>query len=123
MSPARRVTVLVAEDDDAVRDALAAAPEARARGVPEVIKLHQSLVSAIDGDGGAQALASGIVGFAERIGASVVAEGIERRAQLHTLVELGVKHGQGYCFARPGPLPLRPRPGPRRRAAVPIRPG
>ena len=27
-------------------------------------------------------------------------------AQLRTLVELGVQSGQGYFFARPGPLPL-----------------
>ncbi len=79
---------------------------------PEVIKLDRTLVEAIDGDSAAQALASGIVGFANRSGASIVAEGIERRAQLKTLIDLGVQHGQGYCFAKPGPLPLR---RPRRR--------
>jgi EAL domain-containing protein (putative c-di-GMP-specific phosphodiesterase class I) len=83
-----------------------------------VIKLDRSLVQAIDGDPSAQALASGIVGFANRSGASVVAEGVERRAQLRTLAELGVEHGQGYCFARAGPLPLRP-PKTRRAARTP----
>jgi EAL domain-containing protein (putative c-di-GMP-specific phosphodiesterase class I) len=34
----------------------------------------------------------------------VVAEGIETETQLQCLTELGAQYGQGFYFARPGPL-------------------
>ena len=36
---------------------------------------------------------------------SIVAEGIETEAELKTLRSLGVRYGQGYFLAEPGPLP------------------
>ena len=49
--------------------------------------------------------------FGRRIGASLVAEGIETRSDLATLVELGVEFGQGYLIGRPEPEPIVPRRG------------
>ena len=74
---------------------------------PDIIKLDRALIDRIDEDRSRQALAAGLISFAEKIGAKIVAEGIEREAELRALVDLGVGHGQGYLFARPGPLPLR----------------
>ena len=42
-------------------------------------------------------------GIAEKIGADVIAEGIERVEELETLIELGIPYGQGFLFARPTP--------------------
>ena len=42
-----------------------------------------------------------IVGLAKTIGLKVVAEGIETRAQLDMLREIGCDLGQGYYFAEP----------------------
>ncbi len=42
-----------------------------------------------------------IVGLAKTVGLKVVAEGIETRAQLDMLREIGCDLGQGYYFARP----------------------
>jgi len=42
-----------------------------------------------------------IVGLAKTVGLKVVAEGIETRAQLDMLREIGCEFGQGYYFARP----------------------
>ena len=42
-----------------------------------------------------------IVGLAKTIGLKVVAEGIETRAQLDMLREIGCDLGQGYYFAAP----------------------
>ena len=42
-----------------------------------------------------QALVEAFVSFGRRIGAQLVAEGIETRSDLATLVELGVDFGQG----------------------------
>jgi EAL domain-containing protein (putative c-di-GMP-specific phosphodiesterase class I) len=36
---------------------------------------------------------------------TIVAEGVETEAERATMQELGVPFGQGYLFARPGPLP------------------
>ena len=73
---------------------------------PEFIKLDRTLIDGIEGDRSRQALAAGLISFAEKIDATIVAEGIERPAEVEKLAELGVRYGQGYFFARPGPLPL-----------------
>jgi EAL domain-containing protein (putative c-di-GMP-specific phosphodiesterase class I) len=73
---------------------------------PDFIKLDRTLISGIDSDRSLQALAAGLISFAEKIDAPIIAEGIERKQEVDMLVELGVRLGQGYLFARPAPLPL-----------------
>ena len=73
---------------------------------PELIKLDRTLIDGIESDRSRQALAAGLISFAEKIDATIVAEGIERPAEVEKLAELGVRYGQGYFFARPAPLPL-----------------
>jgi EAL domain-containing protein (putative c-di-GMP-specific phosphodiesterase class I)/DNA-binding NarL/FixJ family response regulator len=73
---------------------------------PEFIKLDMGLIRGIHRDRSQQALAAGLISFAEKIGATIVAEGIEVEDELEALYALGVEYGQGYLFARPGPLPL-----------------
>jgi len=41
--------------------------------------------------------------FASSTGVEIIAEGVETEAERLTLQELGVRHGQGFLFARPGP--------------------
>ncbi len=71
---------------------------------PDIIKLDQSLVRAIDRDPGRRALAAALTGFAGDTGSEVVAEGVETDAELAVLRELGIKAGQGYLFGRPEPV-------------------
>ncbi len=52
-----------------------------------------------------RALIKAITTLAQRLGCSVIAEQIETEEQAAALRELGVQFGQGYLFARPGPLP------------------
>ena len=73
---------------------------------PEFIKLDRTLIDGIEADRSRQALAAGLISFAEKIDATIVAEGIERPAEVDALAELGVRYGQGFFFARPAPLPL-----------------
>lgn len=73
---------------------------------PEIIKLDRELTEGIATDRQQQALAAGLISFAGRVGARIVAEGIENEEQLNALRVLGVRWGQGYYFAKPGPLPL-----------------
>jgi EAL domain-containing protein (putative c-di-GMP-specific phosphodiesterase class I)/CheY-like chemotaxis protein len=110
------------EDYDALVDALA---PLRARGTriaiddagagfaslrhtlhiaPDIVKLDMSLTRDIGGDRTKRALAAALVSFAEEVGFTLVAEGIETREELDALRELGVACGQGFFLAEPGPL-------------------
>jgi EAL domain-containing protein (putative c-di-GMP-specific phosphodiesterase class I)/CheY-like chemotaxis protein len=128
---ARRVVIEVTEhmpveDYDALNDAI---DRVRALGVrlaiddagagfaslrhilrlaPDFVKLDRTLIDDIERDRSHQALAAGLISFANKIDATIVAEGIERDAQLRALRELGVSRGQGFLLARPAPLPLEP---------------
>lgn len=72
---------------------------------PDVIKLDIGLVRDVHRDPVRAALAASLVSFAGRTGASLIAEGVETRDEADALLDLGVEIGQGYLFARPGPLP------------------
>jgi len=82
---------------------------------PDFIKLDLTLIRNIQRDRSKQALAAGLISFAERSGATIVAEGIERATEARALTELGARYGQGYYIGRPRPLPLGSRAS--RRAA------
>jgi len=71
---------------------------------PDIVKLDLSLTREIETDSTSHALASALVTFCRRIGATVVAEGIESQAVLTLLRKLGVRQGQGYFLGCPGPL-------------------
>lgn len=71
---------------------------------PDFIKLDISLTRGIDTDRSRRALAAGLIGFAHELGAEIIAEGIETRDELEALRTLGVRYGQGYYIAAPGPV-------------------
>jgi EAL domain-containing protein (putative c-di-GMP-specific phosphodiesterase class I) len=71
---------------------------------PDFIKLDRTLIHGIAKDRSKQALAAGLISFAEKIGATIVAEGIETAGELGALAALGVHYGQGFYLARPVPL-------------------
>ncbi len=91
---------------------------------PSVIKIDREIVQGIDRDDAKQALVESFVSFGRRIGARLLAEGIERRAELRVLTELSVDFGQGYLLGKPAPEPRAPRRldrTPRRTARAPHR--
>ena len=71
---------------------------------PDIVKLDISLTRGIGGDRTKRALAAALVSFAEEVGFTLVAEGIETREELDALRELRVACGQGFFLAEPGPL-------------------
>jgi len=73
---------------------------------PHVIKLDRDMVRGVDSDQAREVLVSALAAFAESLGATVVAEGVETAGELDTLVRVGIGCGQGYYLARPAPLPL-----------------
>ncbi len=70
---------------------------------PNYIKIDISLISSIDSDTKKQLLVSNIIKFASQYGIKVLAEGVETKEELQTLIELGVDLIQGFCCARPNP--------------------
>ncbi len=68
---------------------------------PDIIKLDRSLIAGIDDDQGQHALGAAMVEFAHRIGATLIAEGIETPEELASVSGLGMTAGQGYFIGRP----------------------
>jgi EAL domain-containing protein (putative c-di-GMP-specific phosphodiesterase class I) len=82
---------------------------------PSMIKIDRAIVHGSAHDVAKRALIEAFVGFARRIDARLVGEGIERRADLAVLVEAGVDLGQGYFLGRGTAEPVEPS---RRRATA-----
>jgi diguanylate cyclase (GGDEF)-like protein len=68
---------------------------------PDIVKLDIDLVRGIHADPARMALVESFVRFAERIGATVCAEGIENLDDLRAVADLDVPWGQGFALARP----------------------
>jgi EAL domain-containing protein (putative c-di-GMP-specific phosphodiesterase class I)/putative methionine-R-sulfoxide reductase with GAF domain len=80
---------------------------------PDYLKLDRELVRGINQDPNRRALMRAVVAFAREVGTSVIAEGVETRAELEVLREAEVHLVQGYLLARPGPpWPAVTRTGP-----------
>lgn len=71
---------------------------------PDFIKLDRTLTAGVEADHAQQALAAGLISFSDAVGATIIAECVECEEQVSVLSGLGVRYGQGYHLARPGPL-------------------
>lgn len=65
------------------------------------LKIDRSFIDQIDQTGPGQAIVRAISELGRSLGMSVVAEGIEREAQLASLLACGCDEAQGYLFGRP----------------------
>ena len=81
---------------------------------PDYLKLDVSLVRGIEENLIKQELLASLIRISARIGASVIAEGVETQLEAQTLIDSGAQFGQGYLFAEPaaaGTIVVSPRPG------------
>lgn len=62
------------------------------------IKIDRTFVHDMEDDVTARAIVTATIGFAQTVGLTIVAEGIERRTQADRLLALGATLGQGYLF-------------------------
>lgn len=76
---------------------------------PSIIKIDRDIAHGVARDDARVALVEAFVSFGRRIGAKLVAEGIDRRADLAMLTSLGVDYGQGFLLGRPSAEPAKPR--------------
>lgn len=82
---------------------------------PAFIKLDISLIRGVNADLTRQALIVGLGHFARTIGHTIIAEGIETRAERATLTSLDIHYGQGYLLGRPAEAAAWRQPAARRR--------
>jgi EAL domain-containing protein (putative c-di-GMP-specific phosphodiesterase class I) len=68
---------------------------------PDAVKIDMSLVRGIDADDRREAIVRALTGLAHDLTISVVAEGVETRAELDALRGAGITLFQGYLFAKP----------------------
>lgn len=71
---------------------------------PTQLKVDRCLIDGLAGDTYRQTTLKAIQLLAGQAGAQVVAEGVERDADLEQLRELGVELAQGYFFSKPLPV-------------------
>ncbi len=70
---------------------------------PDILKLGRTLIDSLDEHYHQQEVTRSLLKLAHKIGALVVAEGVERQEELLITLEMGVDLVQGYLFARPSP--------------------
>ena len=74
------------------------------RIAPDIVKLDLSITRDIDRERAKRALATALTSFADEMSMTMIAEGIETAEELEALMELGIRFGQGFFLAEPGPL-------------------
>jgi EAL domain-containing protein (putative c-di-GMP-specific phosphodiesterase class I) len=79
---------------------------------PRYLKFDRELVRNIDSSYIRREMTRALKAFADRIGSTIIAEGIEREGELQTLLELGIEYGQGFLLGRPAAAFLPPTPSP-----------
>ena len=67
------------------------------------LKVDRSFVAALDDGGQSRELLEAILGVAQALSLSVIAEGIETPAQMTTIQEMGCDMAQGFLVGRPSP--------------------
>lgn len=70
---------------------------------PDVLKIDRSLIEGLDRQYHKQEVTRALMNLAGKIGALVVAEGVEREEEALLALEMGVDVLQGFYLARPGP--------------------
>lgn len=68
----------------------------------DYIKLDMELVRGIETSLPRRMIVEGVIRIADSLGITIIAEGIETKAEHDALRAIGVRYIQGYLFARPG---------------------
>jgi diguanylate cyclase (GGDEF)-like protein len=69
----------------------------------DVLKVDRSFIAALDDGGQSRELLEAILGVAQALSLSVIAEGIETGTQMTTIQEMGCEAAQGFLIGRPSP--------------------
>jgi EAL domain-containing protein (putative c-di-GMP-specific phosphodiesterase class I) len=72
-----------------------------ARLDPRYLKFDRELIRNIDSSYIRREMTRALKAFADSIGSTIIAEGVERDGELRALLELGIPYGQGFLLGRP----------------------
>jgi len=73
----------------------------------DFIKIDRTIVHEAQGSRVRTVLLEAIISMAQRLGCTVVAEGLERVEDINFCLDLGLAYAQGYYFAKPESKPVR----------------
>lgn len=77
---------------------------------PNLVKIDMAIVRKIDKDTNRQALFESIVSYTAKRNIKILAEGVETKSEMETVIRLGAHYIQGYYVAKPAfeirPIPL-----------------
>lgn len=76
---------------------------------PEIVKLDRELVRSVTKDERSFRFLEGVIELCHRMGAQVVAEGIESEAEFKAIIDAGAHYVQGFFIGPPAPTPIVPR--------------
>jgi len=68
---------------------------------PRYLKFDRELIRNIDSSYIRREMTRALKAFADRIGSTIIAEGIEQEDERRTLLEIGIQYGQGFLLGRP----------------------
>ena len=77
---------------------------------PEYLKLDIGLIRYLDTNLVRREMVHALKALADKMGSTIIAEGIERREELETLLEIGITYGQGFLLGQPEPPAWRSEP-------------
>jgi len=75
---------------------------------PRYLKFDRELIKDIDSSYIRREMTRALKAFADGIGSTIIAEGIEKEGELQALLELGIEYGQGFLLGRPAGAFLPP---------------
>jgi diguanylate cyclase (GGDEF)-like protein/PAS domain S-box-containing protein len=67
----------------------------------DILKVDRSFVSGLGSDPADAPIVSAVIGLAQELGLTAIAEGVETAAQVAELRAIGCRYAQGFYFARP----------------------
>lgn len=71
---------------------------------PTYLKYDMALIRGINTHAIKRDLLESLIPFSRKIESEIIAEGIETEGEYAALKEMGIEYGQGFYFAKPGPL-------------------
>ena len=77
---------------------------------PRYLKLDRELIMDLESSHIRREMTRALKAFGDRIGSTIIAEGIEREAELRALMDLGIEYGQGFLLGPPAATALPPAP-------------
>jgi len=75
---------------------------------PDILKIDGEIIHGIAHDPARRAIAKALVEFARETDCALIAEGVETKADLNAIQELGIRFAQGYLLGRPA-MPMASR--------------